>query len=58
MKAAVRRYFNEIISLSVLVLMALALVAGQSVATEHEVAGYEVERESVEPLRVVIEIEF
>ena len=53
MKAAVRRYFNEIISLSVLVLMALALVAGQSVATEHEV-----ERESVEPLRVVIEIEF
>ena len=50
MKAAVIRYFNDIISLIVLTLMALALVAGQSVAT-----GHEVEKQSVEPLRVVIE---
>jgi hypothetical protein len=51
MKAAVKHYFNDIISLSVLTLMALALVAGQSVAT-----GHEAEKGSVEPLRVVIEV--
>ena len=50
MQAVVKRHFNDIISLIVLTLMALALVAGQSVATGHEVAS-----ESVEPLRVVIE---
>jgi hypothetical protein len=51
MKAAVSRYFNDIISIVMLTLMALALVAGQSVAT-----GHEVEKESVEPLRIVIEV--
>ena len=51
MKAAVKHYFNDIISLSVLILMALALVAGQSVA-----AGHEAEKGSVEPLRVGIEV--
>ena len=51
MKAAVNRYFNDIISIVMLTLMALALVAGQSVAT-----GHEVEKESVEPLRIVIEV--
>ena len=51
MKAAVKHYFNDIISLVVLILMALALVAGQSVAT-----GHEAEKGSVEPLRVVIEV--
>ena len=51
MKAAVKRYLNDIISLSMLTLMALALVAGQSVAT-----GHEVEQESVEPLRIVKEV--
>ena len=48
MKAAVKRYFNDIISIVMLTLMALALIAGQSVATSHEV-----EKESVEPLRIV-----
>ena len=51
MKAAVNRYFNDIISIVMLTVMALALVAGQSVAT-----GHEVEKESVEPLRIVIEV--
>lgn len=51
MKAAAKNYFNDIISISVLTLMALALVAGQSVAT-----GHEAEKESVEPLRVVIDL--
>jgi hypothetical protein len=51
MKAAVNHYFNDIISIVMLTLMALALVAGQSVAT-----GHEVEKESVEPLRIVIEV--
>jgi hypothetical protein len=51
MKAAVKRYFNDIISISVLTLMALALIAGQSVATSHEV-----EQGSVEPLRIVKEL--
>ena len=51
MKVAVNRYFNDIISIVMLTLMALALVAGQSVAT-----GHEVEKESVEPLRIVIEV--
>ena len=50
MKAVVRPYFNDIISLVVLTLMALALVAGQSVAT-----GHEVEQGAVEPLRDVVE---
>ncbi len=50
MKAAVKNYFNDIISLAVLILMALALVAGQSAATGHELAG-----RSVEPLRIEIE---
>jgi len=50
MKAAAKRYFNDIISLVVLIVMALALVAGQTVAT-----GHEVEKESVEALRTVIE---
>ena len=53
MKAAVRPYFNDIISLVVLALMALALVAGQSVATGHEVAGA-----SVEPLEDTVEERF
>jgi hypothetical protein len=35
-KPTVRRYFNDVISLVVLALMALALIAGQSVATGHE----------------------
>ena len=51
MKAAVKHYFNDIISISVLTLMALALVAGQSVAT-----GHEAESGSVEPLRLVMEV--
>jgi hypothetical protein len=51
MKAAVKHYFNDIVSLSVLILMALALVAGQSVAT-----GHEAEKGSVEPLRVATEV--
>ena len=51
MKAAVKHYFNDIISIVMLTLMALALVAGQSVAT-----GHEAESVSVEPLRVVIEV--
>ena len=51
MKAAVKHYFNDIISLTLLILMSLALVAGQSDATGHEVA-----KESVEPLRVVLEV--
>lgn len=50
MKAAAKRYFNDIISISMLTLMALALIAGQSIATGHEAA-----KESVEPLRVVAE---
>ena len=48
MKAAVKRYFNDIISLAVLTLMALALIAGQSIANSHEV-----DEQSVEPLRIV-----
>ncbi len=51
MKAAGKNYFNDIISISTLTLMALALIAGQSIATSHEV-----EKESVEPLRIVIEV--
>jgi hypothetical protein len=51
MKAAVKNYFNDIISISMLTLMALALIAGQSIATSHEV-----EKESVEPLRIVMEV--
>lgn len=51
MKAAVKHYFNDIISITMLALMALALLAGQSVAT-----GHEAERGSVEPLRVVMEV--
>jgi hypothetical protein len=51
MKAAVKYYFNDIISIVMLALMALALIAGQSVATSHEV-----EKESVEPLRIVKEL--
>jgi hypothetical protein len=53
MRSAVKRYFNDIISISVLTLMAMALIAGQSVATSHEV-----EKESVEPLRIVKEVRF
>ena len=51
MKAAVKHYFNDIISISMLTLMALALIAGQSIATGHEAA-----KESSEPLRVVEEV--
>ncbi len=51
MKAAVKHYFNDIISISMLTLMALALIAGQSIATGHEAA-----KESVEPLRVAEEV--
>ena len=51
MKSAVKRYFNDIISIVMLTLMTLALIAGQAVATSHEV-----DKESVEPLRVVIEV--
>jgi len=52
-RAAARPYFNDIISLVVLTLMALALVAGQSVAT-----GHEVEREAAGPVRDVVEERF
>ena len=38
MKAAVIRYLNEIVSLTVLALMAVALIAGQAEATAHGVA--------------------
>ena len=51
MQAVVKRHFNDIISLIVLTLMALALVAGQSVATSQEV-----DEASVEPPRIVKEV--
>ena len=38
MKAAVIRYLNEIVSLTVLALMAVALIAGQAEATAHGAA--------------------
>jgi hypothetical protein len=37
MKATVIRYLNDIVSLTVLTLMAVALIAGQADATEHAV---------------------
>jgi hypothetical protein len=52
-KFTVKPYFNDIISLVLLVLMALALVAGQSVAT-----GHEVERASAEPLANTVQERF
>ncbi len=51
MKAAVKHYFNDIISISMLILMALALIAGQSIAS-----GHEAEKESLEPLRAAQEV--
>lgn len=38
MKAVVIRYLNEIVSLAVLMLMSVALVAGQTDATTHGVS--------------------
>jgi hypothetical protein len=38
MKATVIRYLNDIVSLTVLTLMAVALIAGQADATEHAVS--------------------
>jgi ABC-type amino acid transport substrate-binding protein len=46
MKAAAIRYLNEIVSLTVLTLMILALVAGQADASLH---GADVARESTYP---------
>jgi len=36
MRTQVRRYVNEVVSLSILSLMAIALIAGQADATVHE----------------------
>jgi hypothetical protein len=41
MKATAFRYLNDIISLIVLVLMAVALIAGQAEATAHAASGHE-----------------
>jgi hypothetical protein len=38
MKAAVFRYMNEIVSITILALMSVALIAGQADATTHEMA--------------------
>ena len=38
MKATVFRYLNEIVSITILALMSVALVAGQADATAHEMA--------------------
>jgi len=43
MKAATVRYLNEIISLTVLVLMAVALIAGQSEASGRAVENVDLE---------------
>jgi hypothetical protein len=51
MKAAVIRYLNDIVSLTVLTLMAMALVAGQVEAAAHAVDSHSVER-----FQVVLEI--
>lgn len=48
MKAFFMRYLNEIVGLSVMALMALALVAGQAEA--------EIQQAAVEELRELIEI--
>ena len=38
MKAQFEQYLNEIVSLSIMLLMAVALIAGQAGASAHEVA--------------------
>jgi len=41
MKAFATRFLNDIVSLTVLVLMAVALVAGQTDASERALRGYD-----------------
>ena len=51
MKAAVLRHFNDLVSLTVLALMAAALIAGQT-----DAAAYAAESTSEPDIQVVLEV--
>ena len=54
MKTVVFRHFNDIVSLTVLALMAMALVAGQVEAAAHAIDG--ASQDPIISLQVVLEV--
>ena len=66
MKAVIVRYLNEIVSLTVMALMAVALIAGQVGATDNDVVrndaafiiSLDIEGDSIDVIREVLENRF
>lgn len=66
MKAVIVRYLNEIVSLTVMALMAVALIAGQASATDNDVVrsdaafiiSLDIEGDSIDAIREVLQNRF
>ena len=66
MKAVIVRYLNEIVSLTVMALMAVALIAGQASSTDNGVVrsdapfiiSLDIEGDSIDAIREVLENRF